>query len=94
MKKQRRKHSAEFKAKVAFEAVRGIKPPIVFLRKIKAERPKSSEKEKARLNQKVGLLSLEVGSFEKSAGSWEYPSKDEIDRQGFATVYPLPMLIT
>lgn len=90
MNKHRRKHTAEFKARVALEAVKGLntineiaakyelhpvqvgnwkkelleRVPEVFERKNAAKDP-DAEQERARLERKVGQLSMEVDWLEK-----------------------------
>jgi transposase len=90
MKKQRRKHTAAFKARVALEAIKGLETmnqiaakydlhpvqvgnwkkellervPEIFDRKNPAT-DKEAEKEQARLERKVGQLSMEVDWLEK-----------------------------
>jgi len=100
MKKQRRKHTAEFKARVALEAIKGLETiseiaakyelhpvqvgnwkkellenvPEVFERK-NAARDKDGEKERARLERKVGQLSMEVDWLEKKCEQLGIPGK-------------------
>ena len=90
MKRHRRKHTAEFKARVALEAIKGLKTlseiakeyeihpvmvgtwkkemlehlPELFETK-RDNKEKETAKEKARLHQKVGQLSMEVDFLEK-----------------------------
>lgn len=100
MKKQRRKHSAEFKARVALEAIRGVKtlseiakeyeihPVMVgkwknemlehlpeLFEKNRPKKDKENEKEKAKLHQKVGQLSMEVDFLEKKCRQLGIPVK-------------------
>ena len=92
MRGKRRKHSAEFKARIAVEAIKGAKTvqqiaaennqhpvqvtqwktqmlesaPGVFARgRDQAAEQKSSEKEKERLERKVGQLVVEVDWLQK-----------------------------
>jgi transposase-like protein len=90
MDKQRRKHSGEFKAQVALEAVRGVKTmsemascyqihpvtisnwkkellhklPGIFVEE-KAGKKTDPERESARLERKIGQLTMEVKWLEK-----------------------------
>ena len=97
MKKQRRTHSAEFKARIALEAVKGLKTVqqiaaenqlhpvhvtqwknqmiesasgILSCGRERAEEAGVSEVEKGRMEQKVGLLVVEVDWLKKNARSW------------------------
>jgi transposase/putative transposase len=97
MKQKRRNHSPEFKARIALEAIRGVKTvqqiaadnhlhPVqvaqwkgqmlesaagVFERAGSQEaRAREEEKEKARLERKVGQLVVEVDWLKKNARSW------------------------
>lgn len=100
MKKQRRKHTAEFKARVALEAIKGLETineiaakheihpvqvgtwkkellervPEVFERK-NAAPDKEVEQERARLERKVGQLSMEVDFLEKKCVQLGVPGK-------------------
>ena len=100
MKKQRRKHTAEFKARVALEAIKGLETiseiaakyelhPVqvgnwkkellervqeVFERK-NAAPDKETEQERARLERKVGQLSMEVDWLEKKCVQLGIPGK-------------------
>lgn len=100
MKKQRRKHTAEFKARVALEAVKGLETinqiaakyelhpvqvgnwkkellehvPEVFERK-NSDKNKDVEKEQARLERKVGQLSMEVDWLEKKCEQLGIPGR-------------------
>jgi len=90
MDKQRRKHTAEFKAQVALEAVRGVKTvseiasqyeihPVmvsnwkkelinqvadIFARE-KAKKKADPDRDSARLERKIGQLTMEVEWLEK-----------------------------
>lgn len=100
MKKQRRKHSAEFKARVALEALKGLdtvndiaakyeihpvqvsawkkelleRVPEVFERK-NAAPDKEVEQQRARLERKVGQLSMEVDWLEKKCVQLGIPGR-------------------
>jgi len=100
MKKQRRKHTAEFKARVALEANKGIdtineiaakyemhpvqvgnwkkelldRVPELFERK-NAAKNKGIEEERARLERKVGQLSMEVDWLEKKCVQLGIPGR-------------------
>jgi len=102
MKKQRRKHSPEFKAKVAIEAIKGIKTtseiaqeyeihpvmvsnwkkemmshlPDVFDKNKRPKTEKDVEKEKDRLQRKVGELTMDVEFLEKKCRQLGIPVKD------------------
>jgi transposase-like protein len=100
MNKHRRKHTAEFKARVALEAVKGLntineiaakyelhpvqvggwkkelleRVPEVFERKNAAKDP-DVEQERARLERKVGQLSMEVDWLEKKCVQLGIPGR-------------------
>jgi transposase-like protein len=100
MKKQRRKHTAEFKARVALEAIKGLdtineiaakyemhpvqvgqwkkelldRVPEVFDRK-NATADKNIDQERARLERKVGQLSMEVDWLEKKCVQLGIPGR-------------------
>ena len=100
MKKQRRKHSPEFKARVALEAIKGLETineiavkyeihpvqvgawkkellervPEVFERK-NAAPDKKDDQERARLERKVGQLSMEVDWLEKKCVQLGIPGR-------------------
>lgn len=100
MKKQRRKHTAEFKARVALEATKGLNTineiaakyevhpvqvgswkkelleriPEVFERRNAAKDP-DIEQERARLERKVGQLSMEVDWLEKKCVQLGIPGR-------------------
>jgi len=100
MNKHRRKHAAEFKARVALEAVKGLNTineiaakyelhPVqvgswkkellervseVFERKNAAKDP-DAEQERARLERKVGQLSMEVDWLEKKCVQLGIPGR-------------------
>ena len=100
MKKQRRKHTPEFKARVALEAIKGLntineiaakyevhpvqvgtwkkelleRVPEVFERKNATKDP-DIEQERARLERKVGQLSMEVDWLEKKCVQLGIPGR-------------------
>lgn len=100
MKQQRRKHTAEFKSRVALEAIKGLETineiaakyeihPVqvgtwkkellervsaVFERK-NAVPDKDVEQERARLERKVGQLSMEVDFLEKKCVQLGIPGR-------------------
>lgn len=100
MNKHRRKHTAEFKAQVALEAIKGLhtineiaaqyevhpvqvaswkkelleRLPELFERKNAAKDP-DVEQERARLERKVGQLSMEVDWLEKKCVQLGIPGR-------------------
>lgn len=100
MKKQRRKHTAAFKARVALEAVKGLETineiaakyelhpvqvsnwkkallehvPEIFERK-NVSKDKDAERERSRLERKVGQLSMEVDWLGKKCEQLGIPGK-------------------
>ncbi len=100
MNKQRRKHTAEFKARIALEAIKGLntineiaakyevhpvqvgswkkelldRVPELFERKNAANDP-DIEQERARLERKVGQLSMEVDWLEKKCVQLGIPGR-------------------
>ncbi len=70
IKKQRRKHTAEFKARIALEAIRGIDT----INEIAAKN-KDDELERAQLERKVGQLSMEVDWLEKKCVQLGIPGR-------------------
>ena len=85
MKRQRRKHSSEFKAKVALEAFRGLKTVSEIAAEFEVHPVMVS-------NWKKEMLASLPEVFEKkSASSWESPSKVGTHRRELSTEHSMPV---
>ena len=72
MNSKRRKHTAKFKARVAFEAIQGLKTQSEVAKEFEVH-PVMLGKWKAELlERKVGQLTMAVDFLEKSASSWGF----------------------